>query len=69
MSDEREPMFPKRHPCPCGSGKRFKNCCEGEVYVDAARIRAAEDAHPGLLRTMIEALDAEAAARPCKTGI
>jgi uncharacterized protein len=27
----RKPLQPKRNdPCPCGSGKKFKNCCGGK---------------------------------------
>lgn len=62
----REPMFPMRHPCPCGSGERFKNCCAGTVYVDAARVRRAEAAAPGTISAMLAALDAEAAQREAR---
>ena len=30
----------RNDPCPCGSGKKYKKCCEGE------RLAAAEDARP-----------------------
>jgi uncharacterized protein YecA (UPF0149 family) len=27
----RKPVVPERNaPCPCGSGKKFKNCCAGK---------------------------------------
>jgi uncharacterized protein YecA (UPF0149 family) len=29
---------PERNdPCPCGSGKKFKNCCSGKPLFDSSR--------------------------------
>lgn len=53
-NDEAPPQKIKamrRQPCPCGSGKVFKNCHEGdpgyEVATDAASATAAPPAKPG----------------------
>ena len=54
-----EPLFTRREPCPCGSGKRFKNCCEGLVTIDTAKLREAERQKPGTVAAMADALDAE----------
>ncbi len=51
------PLFPRRQPCPCGSGKKFKNCCEGSVTVDVDRLRAAEQTTPGTVSRMLAELE------------
>lgn len=55
-----EPLFPRRQPCPCGSGKKFKNCCE-EIApsVNPEVILRVERRHPGTLAGMIEGFDDE----------
>ena len=61
---QEEPLFPRRQLCPCGSGQKFKNCCEPIApSVDAQKIREVENKHPGMLAGMIAGLDAELAAR------
>jgi hypothetical protein len=50
-------LFPRREPCPCGSGKRFKNCCDGIVTINVDVILAAEDRFPGLIMGMCDGLD------------
>jgi hypothetical protein len=62
MTDE--PLFPRRQPCPCGSGEKFKNCCEPIApSVDAEVIARVEAAHPGTLANMIAGFDEEIARR------
>ena len=56
---DSEPMFPMKHPCPCGSGKKFKHCCVDEVYVDASAVLRRERASPGYLTTLVEALETD----------
>lgn len=56
-------VFPRRNPCPCGSGKKFKNCCEDSVRFDVTQMKRAEDNHPGTLTTMRQAIEQEIAAR------
>jgi uncharacterized protein len=30
----KKPVMPERNdPCPCGSGKKFKNCCMGKLSI------------------------------------
>ncbi|MBI4617481.1 MAG: SEC-C domain-containing protein [Planctomycetes bacterium] len=32
-----KPLYPdaqRNDPCPCGSGKKFKNCCTGKIKAD-----------------------------------
>lgn len=53
----RLPLFPRRQPCPCGSTKKFKDCCEGSVDINADQVRAAERAEPGTIAAMLKALD------------
>lgn len=53
------PLFPRRAPCPCGSGKRYKNCCEGLVSIDEAKLHDTERRNPGTITRMADALDAE----------
>lgn len=56
---EQTPLHPLRHPCPCGSGKRFKNCCIDEVSIDEEKIHAAEQREPGWLAAICDALDTD----------
>lgn len=53
------PLYPRKHPCLCGSGKKYKNCCEGSVVIDERKLRAAEVANPGTIAAMADAIDAE----------
>ena len=60
-------LFPRRQPCPCGSGKKFKNCCEPTApSVDAEVIDRVERRNPGMLANMIAGLDEEIARRGVK---
>ncbi len=65
----RDPLFPRRQPCPCGSKKKFKDCCEvhvsgdKQVSVDAEIVLRVERENPGVLAGMIAGLDAEIASR------
>ena len=52
-----EPLFPRRQPCPCGSGKKFKNCCEGSVRIDEDLLRKAEQTNPGTVSRMLADLE------------
>lgn len=60
-----DPLFPRRQPCPCGSGKKFKDCCEvhvsgdHQVTVDAEKILQIERENPGTLSGMIAGFDEE----------
>jgi len=56
---EPKPLHPLRHPCPCGSGKRFKNCCVDEVSVDDAKLLAAETREPGFLAAIAAAFETD----------
>lgn len=63
-----ESLFPRRQPCPCGSGRRFKDCCDGAVRIDPDRLRQLEAQAPGSLGRMVADLDRVIAARegtPC----
>lgn len=60
----KEPIFPRRQPCPCGSGKRFKDCCEEMApTIDPNVLREVEAREPGTISAMISGLDAELAQR------
>jgi hypothetical protein len=52
-------LFPRREPCPCGSGKRFKNCCDGIVTINVDVILAAEDRFPGFIKSMSDGFGAD----------
>lgn len=55
-----ESLFPRRQPCPCGSGKKFKNCCEPDApTIDPQRLMAAEARDPGLISRITGALETE----------
>jgi hypothetical protein len=56
---ELKPLHPLRHPCPCGSGKRFKNCCVDEVSVDDHWLRAVESREPGFLAAIAAAFETD----------
>jgi hypothetical protein len=59
-----DPLFPRRQPCPCGSGEKFKNCCEPIApSVDAQVIDRVERQNHGTLAGMIAGLDDEIARR------
>lgn len=62
-------VFPRRQPCPCGSGKRFKNCCEGLVRIDPIKVFAAEARQPGTIKGMADALDVEISMRNQAKGM
>lgn len=54
------PSLPSRNDrCPCGSGSKFKKCCENSVSFDERKILAAEARNPGMIQQMIMALDQE----------
>lgn len=59
----REPIYPRRHPCPCGSGKKYKNCCDRGTEIDPDMVFAAERRQPGFIAGMIDALGHEIDAR------
>ena len=41
----------RRQPCPCGSGKKFKSCCEGDPRYEVAEIGAeAQPVSPDTLK-------------------
>lgn len=60
------PLHPRKAPCPCGSGQKYKNCCEGLVVIDERKLYAAERAHPGTISGMADALDEEMQRRTIK---
>jgi len=69
LADQPLPLFPRRQPCPCGSGKKFKDCCEKhvsgdkQVTVNEEVIFRVEHQNPGTLANMIAGLDAGIADR------
>lgn len=59
-----EPLFPRRQPCPCGSGKKFKDCCEPDApRIDVEALRRAEGRAPGTIEAMGAGLDREIESR------
>lgn len=59
QSAQFDPVYPRKNPCPCGSGKKFKNCCEGIVSIDTRKLLAAEKRNPGTISGIADALDQE----------
>lgn len=56
-------MFPRNDPCPCGSGKKYKRCCDGTVAVNPSVILRNERKHPGFIAAALQWIDAELARR------
>lgn len=56
-------MFPRNDPCPCGSGRKYKRCCDGTVSINAATILRNERKNPGFIAATIQWIDAELARR------
>jgi hypothetical protein len=54
-------MFPRNDPCPCGSGRKYKRCCDGTVSINAAAVFRAERRTPGYIAGVISAIDATVA--------
>jgi uncharacterized protein YchJ len=69
-----DPLFPRRQPCPCGSGKKFKECCEVHVSgdravaINAERLMQRERFNPGLIQSMAEGFEQEIARRTTQTN-
>ncbi|MBE0475314.1 SEC-C metal-binding domain-containing protein, partial [Rhodoferax sp.] len=40
-------------PCPCGSGKKYKHCCQAKDAAQAASARASRAFIPGTLQMAI----------------
>lgn len=53
------PFYPPNIKCPCGSGKKYKKCCSGEVFIYKDVLFKAEREHPGTISRMLAAFDAE----------
>lgn len=45
--------------CPCGSGKKYKKCCEGYENTIAFNDRKVLDAGPEFIRSIIEYCDSK----------
>lgn len=52
-------MFPRNDPCPCGSGRKYKKCCDGVITIDPHAIFRAERRTPGYIAGMAAAIDRE----------
>ena len=44
----------RNDPCPCGSGRKYKQCCQLQADAQVARAPVVDASIPGLLRTAIE---------------
>lgn len=54
----------RKDPCPCGSGKKYKHCCEYVApRIDEDKLLRIERSKPGTISSMIAGLDAEIEAR------
>lgn len=61
---DSETMLPLRHPCHCGSGKKYKNCCaDKDPVINTRALFRRESRKPGTIQGMIEGLEREMAER------
>jgi hypothetical protein len=54
------PLPGRNDPCLCGSGKKFKRCCDlikDTVHVDERKVLQAERANPGYIAAVLALID------------